>query len=128
VEAVRRIALEYTSGVPNYLGGFTELDADAQRLLAALVGAMQRDGVRVVLLLTPYHPTAYAGLLASRKYRIVAEAEADFRQLAARLGVPILGSYDPAVGGFTETDFYDASHTRDTALERWLRETGVTAG
>ena len=121
VEQVRKVAMEYTTdGIPNYLGSFTELDPDAQQLLTAFLGAVKRDGVRVLLLLTPYHPVAYAGLLGSRKYRIIADAETYFRRVASTLGIPIIGSYDPTVGGFQEGDFYDASHTSDTALERWL--------
>jgi len=119
---VRGLAMRYlTDGPPNYLDAYTRLDPDAGRELDALVDAVRRDGVELVLLLTPYHPDAFERLLRSAPYRIVADAEAHFRELARRRAVRLAGSYDPAVAGFDAGDFYDASHARDTALERWLR-------
>jgi len=120
-DEVRGLARRYvTDGPPNYLDAYTRLDPDAGRELDALVDAVKRDGVELVLLLTPYHPDAYQRLLRSAPYRIVADAEAHFRELARRRAVRLVGAYDPAVTGFGTGDFYDASHASDAALERWL--------
>ena len=121
VPELREAAIRYaTQGTANYLGGFTGLDARLQRLLEVFLHAVRRDGLRLVLILTPYHPEAYPRLVASPRYRLVADAERYYRELASREGIPLVGSYDPSRHGFGEGDFYDASHATDAALERWL--------
>jgi hypothetical protein len=121
IPEIREAAIRYAMrGTANYLGGFTELDDRLQGLLEAFLRAVRRDGVRLALILTPYHPAAYPRLVASPRYRLVADAERYYRELASREGIPLVGSYDPSRHGFGEGDFYDASHATDAALEQWL--------
>ena len=48
-----------------------------------------------------------------------------WRALSARVGVRIVGSYDPRAAGVTPRDFFDGDHLRPEALARIARGSGV---
>ena len=77
-----------------------------------------QDGVEVVFFLSPYHPLVYRHLVHSEEYRIVTDVEGYFRSVAAKKGIRIIGSYDPARIGLTESDFYDGMHPKPEAVRR----------
>lgn len=72
------------------------------------VSHLQRQGVRVVFLLMPYHPGVFQ--CRNKTPAALAATEQAARQLAATLGVTVLGGYDSRRFGLTGNDFYDYMH------------------
>lgn len=73
---------------------------------------------RVALVLSPYHPALYR--MMERDRREFLAAEAMFIEIGGKLGVDVVGSYDPAVAGCDEKDFHDVSHPKDSCLAKVL--------
>ena len=118
-EAVRREARAYVAEEPVYsLGNFQGIDAATLGRLDAFLGMLKRDKVTVTLFLSPYHPETYAFLRGNVRYRIVAEVEQVYRQLADRHKLRLLGSFDPATAGLDEDDFYDAMHVKRSGIKK----------
>ena len=86
-----------------------------------------QHGVDVTLVLTPFHPIYWEKLAVDPDYTGVAAAEQTARQIAARLGIAVYGSYDPSAAWCTGTDFYDGLHVRRESLSRFFPGVGKTA-
>lgn len=120
-EELRQIALRYAQAKPVFgLGRFERLDSWSLEALARLVTEFDRLGTRVVIVLPPYHPVAYAVLSSSSEYRQVLAAEAAYRRLAETARVPIAGSFDPNRAGCSEAEFYDGAHPTAECIRRLL--------
>ena len=90
---------------------------EREQLLERFIAYLRAEGVEVTLLLVPFHPVAYAGVSA----QWLIPAEGRYRALARRLGVPIVGSYDPRVTGTTADDLSDEGHMKPASLARVVR-------
>lgn len=77
---------------------------------------------KVVLVLSPYHPKLYQ-FMASENPQFI-QIEQQFRDLSAKLNVPIIGSYDPDKVGCDRSDFYDGMHPKDSCMARVLADVG----
>ncbi len=88
--------------------------ASRQTLFETLIRSLNRH--KVSLVLTPYHPAIYNRMMAEKP--IFSETEKDFRALANRLGISVLGSYDPARVGCVATEFYDGMHPDETCMQK----------
>ena len=86
--------------------------------LEALVSYLQGLGVRICFYLGPYHPAVYAEMRDQHGYRIGGDMEDYIRGLGARLGVTVVGSYDPVRAGVTAADFFDGLHVKDTGAAK----------
>lgn len=100
------------------LGGFSHLDGRAMRAMDAWVQSMINDGVEVTIFLPPYHPVSYAIMKRNPRYAAVDEAAVYFRQLARDRGAHIVGDYDGAKAGCSESEFTDEMHPRETCVTR----------
>lgn len=80
--------------------------------------------IRVVLVLSPYYPELFQRFASED--RVYLESETQFRVLAERAGVEIIGSYDPGKVGCHSNDFYDGMHPKGTCMERVLRPLSTT--
>jgi len=69
---------------------------------------------KVVLILSPYHPKLYERMKNERP--IYLEIEAQFKDLARKHGIQIIGSYDPNKVGCSSADFYDGMHPKDVCM------------
>lgn len=119
VEDVRAVADRFVAKKSVYaLENFHELDADALLRFETFIKSLRAGGTEVLLILPPYHPRAYAAFSTTGPYARVPEVERWFRTLAEREGVRVVGSYDPSAVGFTEADFLDGMHARESALTR----------
>ena len=103
------------------LTDFTELDPFALQRLEAMIAFMRARGSMVSLLLSPFHPTTVRLLQASGEYDMIARTEAAYRELAARVGVPLGGSFDAVVAGCGPDEFFDSDHPRESCVSRILR-------
>lgn len=94
--------------------------------LEALARYLQAQDIRVCFYLGPYHPTVYAEMRDQHAYRIGGDLEDYVRELGARLGITVVGSYDPVRAGVAATDFFDGLHVKDTGEVKVF--TGFDAG
>ncbi len=115
-DEVEAKAAKYTSGTVYMLGEYAKVDSTHVRAITALLQLIRQDGSQPILFLTPYHPSVYGKLAADPRYRIVIESEAVLREVAKRLAVPVVGSYDPGAVGLSSADFYDGHHLRETGM------------
>lgn len=122
--AVRQDALDYARKRPIYsLADFFAPGASELRLLDAFLEALSRR-TRVLVVLVPYHPEVYQAIRGAPETAGVVRAEEEIRRIAARLDLPVAGSYDPQQAGLTGEDFYDGMHARAGAMARLLSRTG----
>ncbi|MDL2215972.1 hypothetical protein LJB77_02830, partial [Ruminococcaceae bacterium OttesenSCG-928-N02] len=95
--------------------------AFAQNEFARYIDYMIERDIRVVLVLTPYHPTVYDAL---EEHADVlpgpANTQAFLYELAARKGIEIYGSYNPYECEVDGTAFHDHFHMRQEALMELL--------
>ncbi len=116
---VREKAIEAVS-VPYSLIGFKEIDPNLRLQFETLITSLQDQGVRVVLLLVPYHPDYYDRLIHAEQYEIISDVEAYLRDFAYENDLEIAGSYDPQAAGCSAAEYYDGLHARETCLLRIL--------
>ncbi|MEW5940794.1 MAG: hypothetical protein AB1750_14085, partial [Chloroflexota bacterium] len=111
-ESVTALAIDagqYSAGIPKVIV------PERQRVLETYLAYLQARGVNVILFLAPYHPVSYEIMLTNR-YRIIVDIQAYYEELAARLGLPLVGSFNPSDLGITKAVYYDATHITPEAL------------
>ncbi|MFO1109711.1 MAG: hypothetical protein U1E61_11050 [Bradyrhizobium sp.] len=93
------------------------VDPGLMRELEHVLALLKQRGIQVAIVLNPYHPYVWtcASAITCDALRTV---EPVLRDLAHRMGLPIVGSYDPNVFGFKETDFRDDAHLSRDELHR----------
>jgi hypothetical protein len=82
---------------------------------------MKNRGIKVIIFLTSYHPIAYNFFKNNTKYQTVIDVENKIRTWSKDNMIPIIGSYDPTICGYDNSDFYDANHLRKNSIERYLK-------
>lgn len=107
------------------LYGFTAVSRPLAGQLEDFLAYAGRRGVEVTLVMTPFHPTYWQMLTTNPDYSGVAAAEQALREMAGRLGIPVYGSYDPAVCGCEGADFYDGLHIRRESIGRYFPGLGT---
>lgn len=122
VVEVKKLALDYLNDNPVYsLGDFDALDSEYQGAFETFVKDLKNRGIRVILILVPYHPDVYSTFAADQKYRMVLNAERYFAEFGRREMIEVVGSYDPADSLLDEHDFYDAMHPKMSAINQMIR-------
>jgi uncharacterized protein YqgV (UPF0045/DUF77 family) len=76
----------------------------------------------VTIVLFPYHPLVYNGLVENPKYAIIKKVENYLKEFAKRNKIEIKGSYDPAVYGFEGKDFMDGMHALEGVSRAIMKE------
>ena len=95
-----------------------EFDLVAEKKMLELVTWIQKNGVKVIFVLPPYHPDLYS-LLADEK-QVILNIEDRFRNLARKYGVELVGSYDPRRVGCSKSEFYDGMHPTSACMAKVL--------
>jgi hypothetical protein len=103
------------AGVSRLRWASETVDASAAREFEQVLSAMVQRGVRVKLLLMPYHP-AIMNCAYERVCRTLSTMEAYLRGLGLRLGLDVIGSFDPRPFAVAWSDFWDFEHLRMEAL------------
>lgn len=105
-----------------YMQGYTALETDQCALFEDFVDYMQSRGVEIVFFLAPYHPFLYeyVSIYDVENHAGFFEVEPYLRSLAAREGIPVVGSYDPTLLGLTEEDFFDGLHVRSSGISKFF--------
>lgn len=97
-------------------------EASAIAAYRGLLRWIRAQGVKPVLLMTPYHPNVWL-LEASPTVRAMRETEQQVRALAAELAVPVIGSFRPDPQLCPASEFHDFMHSSARCLAR-LSERG----
>lgn len=97
---------------------FNQYTLYGKEILEGLVSYLQRQGVRVVLLLPPLEPSVYLSCVENPKYAITLRIEEYLRDLARRKSITVVGSYDPSPYGFRGEDFFDGHHGYENVMQR----------
>jgi hypothetical protein len=103
-----------------YLNNFDTL-SDFQ-FLQDFARYLQKEGVKVVFLLLPFHPVAYKLFNDNPKYKIVITIEDQLRDFARSNDMKLIGSYDPMKYGLTGRDFFDNTHGHEIVAQRVMKE------
>lgn len=88
--------------------------------LEKFVSELKAQNRKVVLVLSPYHPSLYDLMrLHDRKFL---DIESIFKEIAVIYGVQLIGSYDPIKVGCSSEDFYDGMHPKDKCMKKVFSE------
>ena len=71
---------------------------------------------KVILVLSPYHPSSYQLTIKSMPYYL--DMEKKFRQLANKYEIQILGSYDAKLSNCEEKEFFDSMHPDKACMKK----------
>ena len=111
-------------GTMNFSMGSYRFSPDLYHVFEAFLVHYRHLKIRVVLVLPPYLPQLFQRFASED--RVFLDTETQFRALAERAGVEIIGSYDPGKMGCHSNDFYDGMHPKGTCMERVLRPLSTT--
>lgn len=125
VEDATILALTQASSFDSVnMEGFSALSEDAISLFGSFVRYMQQQGSRVVLLMTPFHPTTYDTVFyqyeTEGQHAGFFQVEDWLRQFAESNGLELYGSYNPHTLELEPADFFDGFHVRDTSIEKFF--------
>lgn len=101
------------------------LDPELCQTLQAFIDDLLGRGIEVIIILPPFHPMAYAEMTGSAHRATIVDTHQYIRNAALARGLRVLGSFDPADLGFVESDFYDGTHPKTSAIARILRGDSV---
>ncbi len=105
-EAIRdRIWSEYS---------FTSGEKPLQDAFAEMILSMPRASI----LLVPLHPDYHRHIQSDAGCRHALAMEAWCRSFGATHDIPVIGSFDPDRCGMTRSDFLDAHHCNESAMQR----------
>lgn len=97
--------------------GYEAPDPDLRELFHRFVSYVRGQGVNVILVMMPYHPTVYIyATEQAHYYPGFFLTEPWFVWYAETYDVPLYGSYNPYVTGSARSDFYDGLHVRGDVI------------
>lgn len=120
-EEVREKAIEAVA-VPYSFNKFEQIDSNLSLQFETLVTSLRDQGVRVVLLLMPYHPDYYQALVENEQYEIIRDVETYLHQFADKAGLELIGSYGPQAAGCSANEYFDGLHARKNCVNRILAQ------
>lgn len=101
------------------LYGFEEISPVYKEQFEAFIEYLQAKNIQIIFFLPPYHPIVYSKITERNDlYHCVPELEQYLRDTAAKYGITVCGSYDPAVCGLANTDFLDGIHLRQESIKK----------
>lgn len=113
--------MAHGEGLPFGFYDFKEPDKDRCAYIEAVIDYLQAKGVKLTIMLSPFHPYFYDRLAAEENGAPgVALTDEYFRQLGREKQIPVYGSYDPRRVNCTNEDFYDALHVKRESLSKFF--------
>ncbi|MEA9356615.1 hypothetical protein SHI21_10385 [Bacteriovorax sp. PP10] len=100
---------------------FVEVDPKLKKMLENFIHFMQNKGIKVVIFLSPYHPTTYKMLITRSDTKILLKVSEFLDDLAKRNNVELVGSYNPEDLGLDGGMFFDGMHPKGEAVEKIFR-------
>lgn len=104
-------AKDYTKGEVYSLPRFERIDN--VELFEKFVFFLKSKDVNVYLYLPPYHPLTYDALIGNPKYKIIQNVEEYLINFSKKNDIVVLGSYNPHMFNFKNSDFFDGMHSTD---------------
>ena len=105
---------------PYSLGSYYQIDPSLQVRFEALLHFLKSEGVEVTLILSPYHPLFYDFLITGENTAIILDVQKYIGTLGQDMGIPVIGSYDPADIPCKEEEFYDEMHPRPACFQKLI--------
>jgi hypothetical protein len=112
-----------TSKIPIGGGTLYKINKDspsseiAINLFKKLVVLLNRVGINVVFLMTPYHHNVWEDK-KSLTTQALLKVELRIKKLGNELGIKVIGSYSPYRIGCNTDEFYDFMHAKDSCLSK----------
>ena len=103
------------------LSDFYSIDQKKWDIFTSSILFLDNRGIKVIIFLHSYHPIAYNFFKNNVKYQTVIDVENKVRAWCKENDIPIIGSYDPTICGYDNSDFYDASHLRENSVESYFK-------
>ena len=100
----------------NYSMDKYEISYKARKEYINLIQYLKNKGIKVVLVLSPYHPELFKKMKSEK--RVFLSIEKDFREIAMEMNIQILGSYDVSLinSKLNYMDFYDGMHPKESCM------------
>jgi len=111
IEKINLKAKRYTQGDVYSLEMFNTLNNT--KLFEKFVNYLQKNGSRVILFLSPYHPITYDILTKNPKYEMIKKSEKYLHRFAKESSIELYGSFDPHQYNFIDSDFVDGMHSKN---------------
>jgi hypothetical protein len=107
------------AGDARVVGGreIVNLDPGKAKLFSTLVDYLIGRGVKVVLVMFPYHPEYYQ-TMNQRFENVFSSYDTLYRQFARAKGIPIRGGFDAVGLGIPMVEFYDSWHCSKDAVKK----------
>ena len=118
----RRMIRELNQGL---YGPQMKPDKELGDILEKFIRYLTAQHIRVTLCLLPIHPQMYKSFLKPQKRQgglDIASLEQNYRDLAKKLNLEIVGSYDPAACNLDGKDFYDGEHIKNDVIEKIFKQ------
>jgi peptidoglycan/LPS O-acetylase OafA/YrhL len=112
---------EYISKQLHYSINDFQFSNTSFQLLVKLIKYLQYKHIKVVLVLSPYHPALYSNVNFNKN--VLIDTEKKLSKLASSFQLQLLGSYDPNKCGCTEMDFFDGLHPKSNCMYSILSST-----
>lgn len=98
------------------------IDPEAVEAVDRLLALLKERGVNVMLVHPPFNPIFYARI-ENTAFSDDLESVVDVTaQLAAKYGIPVFGSFDPAKVGCTSSMYIDAEHSGPECLSKVIAQ------
>lgn len=101
---------------PRFTGD--DIDPDLYILFMAFLDYLNKDGVRVIIYLPPFHPVTKINMKNKNEYSGIDILEDRIREIAKKKNITIVGSYNPIVCGCGTDEFYDGHHAKDSCISK----------
>jgi hypothetical protein len=108
-----------SAGSAYSMEGYWRIDPVLRNSFEVFLDALGSSDIKVIILLPPYHPLAYDGMIQNG-YAIVGAVEEYIRDAAQRRGMVLTGSYDPRSVGCDITEFTDGMHPKEACIKRLI--------
>lgn len=112
------MALKSANDIVKNSGEIRSLDPKKIKDFENMIEYLQSKGVKVVFFLPPYHPLVYKNIKGADSREIADKSEKWFISYASKHNIKVYGSYNPAISGCTEKDYFDNGHLRSEKVAK----------
>lgn len=105
---------------PFSLFNFSKFSERNIEILEKFIDYLEKQNIKLIFFLSPYHPYVYNYFLTTDKYHVVLEAEKYYRLLAKKHNIQIIGSFNPKVYNLVNKDFSDGAHCTASTIKNFF--------
>ncbi|MDC3216546.1 hypothetical protein OAU40_01635 [Candidatus Pseudothioglobus singularis] len=105
------------NGIINHkINDATSYNKNALKLFSSLIMELKKQ-FNIVFVMTPYHPKVWK-INNQPIVKIMESVESEIHVLAKSLNIVTIGSYNPAISGCLDVEFYDNIHMKDSCTSK----------